>query len=291
MDSPAKKFVAGPTLEEIINVTTGIDICGPYVGNPPSRLERPLSPRVPARRPLYVDAFPVAINAAATCGTVLIEVRGKVMGADFRGKGVNAALGPLTNMGTSVASYFCSTFIPPSCCWPQLGLRLGPVPLWRRHCRNYRRHPSLNTYAGVAIANEQEHFRGDSKASQIYSSNFDDKAFHDLYLWPFAEAIQSTPASAPSCFVRSEWARRPAALAGLDLTVPGFSAYDRGPQTGSNPDTAINGWWGANLIEMVKNGSVPEAKVDDMIVRTFAAYYKLGQDFPRTCPLALLNAR
>jgi len=32
-----------------------------------------------------------------------------------------------------------------------------------------------------------------------------------------------------------------------------------------------------HLIERVKNGSVAEARVDDMVVRTFAAYYELGR--------------
>ena len=39
-------------------------------------------------------------------------------------------------------------------------------------------------------------------------------------------------------------------------------------------------WWGSALIEAVRNGSVPEARVTDMVVRTMAAYYKMGQDAP-----------
>jgi hypothetical protein len=40
-----------------------------------------------------------------------------------------------------------------------------------------------------SIANEQEHFRGGSSARQISSANVDDKTLHELYLWPFAEAV------------------------------------------------------------------------------------------------------
>lgn len=41
------------------------------------------------------------------------------------------------------------------------------------------------------IANEQEHFRGGSQAPQISSSNIDDRTMHELYLWPFAEAVKA----------------------------------------------------------------------------------------------------
>jgi hypothetical protein len=47
----------------------------------------------------------------------------------------------------------------------------------------------LNECCGYSIANEQEHFRGGSEAAQIYSSNVDDKTLHELYVWPFAEAV------------------------------------------------------------------------------------------------------
>jgi hypothetical protein len=60
--------------------------------------------------------------------------------------------------------------------------------------------------------------------------------------------------------------------------MPGFFAYGRGNQNESNPVTAVNGWWGANLIQMVRNGSVPEWRVDDMVTRVFSAWYLLGQD-------------
>lgn len=68
------------------------------------------------------------------------------------------------------------------------------------------------------------------------------------------------------------------ALAGMDMNMPGFRAYGQGAQDEGNPVTATNGWWGANLLAAVRNGSVPEARVDDMVTRTLAAWYKLGQD-------------
>ena len=54
------------------------------------------------------------------------------------------------------------------------------------------------------IGNEQEHFRQNSEADnspQFYnitealSSNIDDATMHELYLWPFADAVRAGTAS------------------------------------------------------------------------------------------------
>ena len=37
-------------------------------------------------------------------------------------------------------------------------------------------------------------------------------------------------------------------------------------------------WWGANLTAFVENGTIAEARVDDMAERIIAAWYLLGQD-------------
>lgn len=38
------------------------------------------------------------------------------------------------------------------------------------------------------------------------------------------------------------------------------------------------GFWGGNLTNAVNNGSVSIERLDDMVVRQFAAYYLVGQD-------------
>lgn len=50
------------------------------------------------------------------------------------------------------------------------------------------------------IGNEQEHFRSPSPLPNgdelpAYSSNIDDRTMHELYLWPFADAIRAGTAS------------------------------------------------------------------------------------------------
>lgn len=46
---------------------------------------------------------PAAINVATTWDTSLIYKRGRAMGEEHRGKGVNVALGPMTNLGRVAA--------------------------------------------------------------------------------------------------------------------------------------------------------------------------------------------
>lgn len=38
------------------------------------------------------------------------------------------------------------------------------------------------------------------------------------------------------------------------------------------------GFWGGNLTEAVKNGSVAETRLNDMVTRILAAWYFVGQD-------------
>jgi beta-glucosidase len=39
-----------------------------------------------------------------------------------------------------------------------------------------------------------------------------------------------------------------------------------------------NTWWGTNLTNAVLNGTIPQWRLDDMVVRIMSAYYKVGRD-------------
>lgn len=153
------------------------------------------------------------------------------------------------------------------------------------------------------ILNEQEHFRqtGESAGTSLppMTSNIDDRTLHEIYLWPFAEAVRAGVGAimcsynqvnnSDACqnskvlngllkdeldfqgFVVSDWGAQHAgvasALAGLDMTMPGG-------------DTFISGtsFWGPTLTTAVLNGSIPLSRVDDMVTRILAAWYYTGQD-------------
>jgi hypothetical protein len=62
-----------------------------------------------------------------------------------------------------------------------------------------------------------------------------------------------------------------AALAGLDMSMPGDIGF-----SGSG-----YGYWGGNLTAAVINGTIPQWRLDDMVVRIMSAYYKVGRDTAR----------
>lgn len=117
------------------------------------------------------------------------------------------------------------------------------------------------------ILNEQEHFRQAGEAqgykfnvSESSSSNVDDVTMHELYLWPFADAVRAGTGAimcsyqqinnSYACqnshalnyllkqelgfqgFVVSDWSAQhsgvSSALAGLDMTMPGDTSFVTG---------------------------------------------------------------
>lgn len=70
------------------------------------------------------------------------------------------------------------------------------------------------------------------------------------------------------CKVFSDWATQHSthlsALADLDMTLPGGGPPGRYPSL-----------WGGALTEAVRAGAIPQWRLDDMVVRIMAAYFKV----------------
>jgi beta-glucosidase len=307
----AKKMVERMTLAEKVNVTTGtgwmmglaVGTNGPavHVGFPQLQLQDgPLGIRFADN----ITAFPAGITVGATWNRELMYERGKAHAEEAKAKGVNVLLGP--------------------CVGP-----LGRMPAGGRNWEGFGSDPYLQGVAGAEtikgiqsqgvmatikhfIANEQEHFRQPWEwgLPHAISSNIDDRTLHELYAWPFGDAVKAGVASVMcsynmvnnsyACgnsklmngilkdelgfqgFVMSDWlAQRggvSTALAGLDMTMPGDGL---GWQDGKS-------LWGPQLTKAVLNGSVPVARLNDMATRVVAAWYQLGQDdetkWPREPP-------
>ncbi|KAM7220704.1 putative beta-glucosidase A [Rhypophila decipiens] len=285
----AGAFVANLTLPEKVNLTTGTgweaDRCVGMTGSVP-RLgfrgfclqDGPLGVR-------YTDhnsAFPAGVNVAATFSRRLMRRRGEAMGEEFHGKGIDVQLGPVAGP-------------------------LGRVPQGGRNWEGFSPDPYLTGVAmaetiqgiqsrGVVacakhyILNEQEHYRN------RIDVQIDDRTMHELYLWPFADAVRAGVGSVMcsynkihgeyACenpwatnyllknelnfqgFVMSDWGAQHttlgSALGGLDMAMPGDGGR---PPYGS--------LWGGALTEAVLKGEVPEWRLDDMVVRIMAAYFKV----------------
>ncbi|KAI0404102.1 glycosyl hydrolase family 3 N terminal domain-containing protein [Xylaria palmicola] len=288
----AHEFVSKLTVTEKVNLTTGTgnqaNLCTGNTGSIPRLGFRELCLQDGPVGVRYTDlnsAFPAGINAAATWSRSLIRRRGEALGAEFRDKGIDVLLGPVVGP-------------------------LGRDPAGGRNFEGFGPDPYL---AGVAVAqtvegtqsagviasvkhyilNEQEHYRGS------ISSNIDDKTMHELYLWPFADAVRAGVGSVMcsynkinntyACentyvinqllknelgfqgFVVSDWGGQHSgglsALAGLDMTMPGDAR-----------NTTYGSYWGAGLTEAILALGVTQFRFDDMVVRIMAAFYKVGRD-------------
>lgn len=134
-------------------------------------------------------------------------------------------------------------------------------------------------------------FGGDSSTSIIYNSIADDKTIHELYAWPWADAIKSG-AVAVMCAMPlvngTHSCENDQLLSGLlkrELGFPGMvfpdiqaqeTAY--GSANAGLDYSAYSVWSQANLAAGIANGSLPQARLDDMAIRAVLPYYYVGLD-------------
>ncbi|KAL1688130.1 glycoside hydrolase family 3 protein [Schizophyllum commune] len=290
----AQQKIAGYTLEQKINISTGVGWeNGRCVGNigainasdgsvdfPGLCLEdSPLGVRFAD----FVTAFPTAINAAATWNRGLIRLRGLFMGQEHVAKGVNVQLGPMMNIGRVAQGgrnwegFGADPYLAGEAAYETiLGMQEAGVQACAKHLIN----------------NEQEHKR------TTESSDVDDRTEHEIYAHPFLRSIMAGVASIMcsynaingtyACendkilndvvkreygfqgYIMSDWGATMSAIspiAGLDMTMPG--------------DAQLGGiGWYETLLEYVHNGTIPESRIDDMATRILAGWYLLKQDDP-----------
>jgi beta-glucosidase len=303
--SKAKAFVSQLTLTEKVNLTTGTgwetQSCVGQTGSVPRLGFRSLclqdSP-VGIRFTDFNSVFPAGGTIAASFDRKLWRQRGYDMGSEHRDKGIDVQLGPVVGpLGRSPEG---------GRGWE--GFSPDPVLSGIAAAETIKGIQSAGVMATIKhfVGNEQEHFRQVGEAqgygyniSEALSSNIDDVTLHELYMWPFADAVRSGAASVMcaytqvnnsySCqnsyllnyllkgelgfqgFVVSDWQAQHAgvggALAGLDLAMPGDTLFDSG-----------SSFFGTNLTIAVLNGTFPMWRLDDMVMRIVAAWYLVGRD-------------
>ncbi|THC97482.1 hypothetical protein EYZ11_003016 [Aspergillus tanneri] len=295
----AHKIVSNMTLAEKVNLTTGTGyFMGPCAGQTGSAWRVGIPNLCLHDSPLGVrnsdhnTAFPAGITVGATFDKKLMYDRGVGLGEEARGKGINVLLGPTVGP-------------------------IGRKPRGGRNWEGFGADPSLQAIGGSLtikgmqstgaiaslkhfIGNEQEMHRMSTVVTQGYSSNIDDRTLHELYLWPFAESVRAGAGSVmiayndvnrSACsqnsklingilkdelgfqgFVVTDWLAQiggvSSALAGLDMEMPGDGAV---PLLGDS-------YWGSELSRSVLNRTVPVDRLNDMVTRIVATWYKMGQD-------------
>ncbi|KIM71494.1 glycoside hydrolase family 3 protein [Piloderma croceum F 1598] len=296
----AKAKIANFTLEEKVNVTTGVGWMGGRCAGNIAAIE-PIDGRgwpglCLENSPLgvspvdYATVFPAGINAAATWNRRLMRLRGLLIGREHVGKGVNVALGPMMNMGRQAQGgrnwegFGADPFLSGEAAYETiLGLQSAGVQACAKHYIN----------------NDQEHNRTTS------SSDVDDRTQHEIYAQPFLRSVMAGLTSVMcsynlindtyACendkmlndvlkrefgfqgYVMSDWDATMStlsAIAGLDMTMPGGIGLDVGDVGTSSS------YFGGNLTAFVNNGTIPLSRIDDMATRILAGWYFLGQDAP-----------
>ncbi|KAF8753960.1 Glycosyl hydrolase family 3 C-terminal domain [Rhizoctonia solani] len=206
-------------------------------------------------------------------------------GEEFRGKGVNVALGPAMNLarvaagGRNWEGFGADPYLSGEAAYETiLGIQSTGVQACAKHYIN----------------NEQEIKRDAS------SSDVDDRAQHELYAHPFLRSVAAGVASfmcsynqingTYSCendkvlngilkteygfpgYVMSDWwatHSTESANRGLDMEMPGGLGWGI---------PASSAWLGGNLTQWVKDGRIPEARLTDMATRIIAGWYLTGQE-------------
>ncbi|KAI9376027.1 glycosyl hydrolase family 3 N terminal domain-containing protein [Aspergillus egyptiacus] len=235
-----------------------------------------------------VNAYPSGLHVGAAWNRDLAYQRAHYMGAEFRRKGANMALGPVIGPTGRVArggrnwEGFSND--------PYLGGQLAGDTV---------RGLQENVIACVKhfIGNEQETRRNppqrlDGSFNQSLSTNMDDKTMHELYMWAFQDVVKAGAGSMMCSYNRlnnSYGCQNSKALNGLlkgELGFQGFVVTDWFAQhTGIASATAgldmvmpgSDYWENDTLVAAVKNGSLPQARLDDMATRIVAAWYQYAE--------------
>ncbi|KAJ2914198.1 hypothetical protein MD484_g6200, partial [Candolleomyces efflorescens] len=151
------------------------------------------------------------------------------------------------------------------------------------------------------IANNQEHWK------YGLSANVDDRTMHEMYFYPFLRSIEADVASVMCAYnrVNGTSSCHRAGVLGPDgmLRKAGFKGYvvsDWGATHDSAAENANNGlemeqpgdyivvgggvFGGNGLRRAVNNGEVSQARLNEMITRIIAPFYRFDQDkdFPAT---------
>ncbi|KAH8646691.1 beta-glucosidase-related glycosidase [Xylariales sp. PMI_506] len=307
----AQAFVAQLTPDEKASMVTGT--AGPCVGNigPIERLgfpglclmDGPLAIRVAD----YASVFAAGVTIAGTFDKKIMYERGYALGEEFKGKGANIALGPVAGPlgrsayggrnweGFSPDPYLTGVAIEQTV----TGMQDAGVQACVKHF----------------IGNEQETQRNPTSNFSAVSSNIDDRTIHELYLWPFANAVKANTASlmcsynrvngSYACqnsktlngllktelgfqgYVMSDWGGTHSGIAsieaGEDMNMPGGISF-------SFSSTVAPSLYGGNVTAGVNNGTLASSRVDDMVIRIMTPYYFLGQDegYPTVDPSSAL---
>jgi beta-glucosidase len=259
----------------------------------------------------YASVFSAGVSAGATWDRDIMYERGHAMGVEFKAKGAHVALGPVA--GPLGRSAYAGRN------WEGFSSDPYLSGVAMEETINGHQDAGVQACAKHWVGNEQEIQRNpiysqnntNVKTEGAISANLDDRTMHELYMWPFANAVKAKAASFMCAYQRingSHGCQNSATQNGLLKTELGFQGYvmsdwgavhsgvasiesglDMNMPGGLGPYGTNFGepsFFGGNITKGVNNGTLQTDRVDDMVIRIMTPYYWLGQDkdFPTIDP-------
>ncbi|KAI7316870.1 putative glycosyl hydrolase [Hortaea werneckii] len=291
----ASRIVANMSLEERNNVTLGVTdnsngCVGVSGGAPkhgfPGMCLHDAGNGV--RNTDGVSAPASGLSIGASWNETLALERARYMGAEFKRKGVNVALGPVVGP-------------------------IGRIARGGRNWEGFAADPYLDAILGAQtviglqesviasikhfVANEQETNRNpistDDGVTLSSSSNVDDQTMHELYVWTFQDLIYAGAGSVMCSYNRLNQTyacENSKAMNGIlkgELNFQGFVVSDWVAQH-SGIDSANAGldmamptsqYWNERQLEEAANtGALNKTRLTDMATRILASWFQFGQD-------------
>lgn len=304
----ARSVVEQLTLEEKVNLTAGIT--GGRCEGTLGRVERFGIPELcfqdgPAglRASDFVTVFPAGVTTAATWDRDLIYRRAAALGAEFVAKGVNVHLGPVTGgplgrspfQGRNWEGFGPDPYLHGEAAYYTVsGTQSAGVISTAKHFLAYEQE----TYRQLYAASDAYTLNPNNNTELTYSANLDDRTLHELYLWPFMNAVRAGSGAVMCVYNRinstqgCENSKLLNTILKDELDFQGFvvtdwsAAFNTSNTYNGGSDVVMPGGMtggyknlvgGSDLVRALDAGQVKIERINDGITRLLAQWYLRGQ--------------
>jgi beta-glucosidase len=312
--SQAKALVAQMTVQEKANITLGSSEthgCSGFTGSVP-RLDFPgmclNDAESGVRTASKVNGYPAQLHIGASWNRSLAYDRAYHIGQEFKTKDVNVILGPVAGPlgriatggrnweGFSNDPYLAGSLIAPTI----EGMQRSVVACVKHFIANEQetnRSPFLQGFISGLI-----------NLNNSVSSNLDDRTMHELYLWPFYDAVKAGVGSTMCSYQRVNNSYAVSTVYCLDINMPLTTLQCQNSKTMNGllktelgfEGFVLSDWYaqhtgvasvnaGLDMVmpssmyldvnsfaTAVKNGSINSTRLDDMATRILATWYRFA---------------